>query len=65
MVAPDKAGVVGSVHCSLRVHNTPGETAFCGCVETTIGKWRYPAAHGKLGALESGTFIYSYTLAPP
>jgi eukaryotic-like serine/threonine-protein kinase len=64
-VHPNKSGTVESVQCSMRVHNTAGETALCGCVEATMGRWKYPAAHGRLGFLDSAPFIYGYKLFPP
>jgi len=64
-VSPNKSGVVGEVQCSLRVHDTAGEAAFCGCAGSAIGKWKYPPARGKLGFLDSGPFIYDYKLFPP
>ncbi len=63
-VSPNKSGVVGSVQCGMRVHNTPGEVALCGCVSSTMGRWKFPAAHGRLGFLDAGAFIYGYTLFP-
>jgi hypothetical protein len=30
-----------------------------------MGKWKFPAARAKLGALEAGPFIYDYRLFPP
>ena len=64
-VSPNKTGVVEDVQCSMRVHNTPGETAMCGCVASVMGKWRFPPARGKLGFLDAGPFIYDYKLFPP
>ena len=64
-VHPDKNGVVGSVQCSLRPRSGAGESAFCGCVQSTMGKWKLPPARGKLGFLDAGPFIYDYELFPP
>lgn len=64
-VSPDKRGVVESVQCSMRAGRTIGAVTMCGCVEATMGRWRYPAAHGRLGLLDSGSFIYDYRLFAP
>jgi len=66
-VSTEKNGTVESVQCSVRPgdHKGAGEAALCGCASSAIGKWKYPPARGKLGFLDSGSFIYDYKLFPP
>jgi hypothetical protein len=63
-VSPKKDGTVGDVSCNVRgpTHDSPGEAAICGCTSATMGRWRFPPAHGRLGLLDSGPFIFEYRL---
>ncbi len=62
-VSPDEHGVVGSVMCSAEADQS-GDEVLCACIERTIGRWRYPRPHGRLGLLTSGPFIYTLRIVP-
>jgi len=58
--APD--GRVTDVMCSMRGGTAPVEIeSLCTCIQGKAGGWRFPAAHGKLGLLESGDVILTFT----
>ena len=59
------AGDVESTMCSLTEEGDSGaETVVCPCVERVIARWRLPKARGRVGALETGTFILDLKLSP-
>lgn len=62
-VAPDKHGLPGTIMCSARTRSE-SESTVCRCIEAEISTWKFPAAHGKLGFLEAGTFIYEFKVTP-
>ena len=66
IVHPTKDGTVESIQCSVGrpPHDSVGEITLCGCAERVTGSWKFPAAHGKLGMLDSAPFILDYTIAP-
>lgn len=59
IVQPDKTGRVKDVDCSMK---GGGGESLCLCIEGEMSRWQYPPAHGRLGGLEAGTFIYEYRL---
>jgi|GEM_PF-7002669 len=63
-VSPEKDGTIGSVMCGMRARST-GETVLCACLQGEMATWRLPPAHGKLGMLDAGPFIYEYRLVTP
>jgi len=63
-VDADKHGAISDVMCSLPKSNPQAESAMCGCLRVAIGRWRLPAAHGRLGLLDAAPFILEYRIAP-
>jgi serine/threonine-protein kinase len=65
IVEASKEGVVSDTTCNVRgAVGSNGEAALCSCLAVAIGRMKLPPAHGKLGALESGSFIVTYRLVP-
>jgi eukaryotic-like serine/threonine-protein kinase len=65
IVAARLAGDVESTMCSLTEEGESGaEAVVCPCVERVIARWRLPKARGRVGALQTGTFILDLKLTP-
>jgi hypothetical protein len=64
-VTPTKQGVVADTSCNVRgAVGSDGESALCSCIAVAMGHLKLPAAHGKLGLLDSAPFIVTYHLTP-
>ncbi|MBS2016953.1 MAG: serine/threonine protein kinase [Deltaproteobacteria bacterium] len=66
IISPTETGSVGNAMCSMRNHrNTNGESVMCSCMQGEMVRWKFPAPHGRIGALKTKSFIYEYRLLTP